>query len=60
MSEATTQQLSRRHFVAGASALSATSLLGVPLIAAAEPPPETTKNPDRPGAFHLLCTSNVG
>jgi len=43
MTEATTKGLSRRHFVAGVSAIGATGLLGLPRIAAAEPPPEVTK-----------------
>ena len=36
-------RLSRRRFLAGGSALGASSLLSVPLRAAAEPPPERTK-----------------
>ena len=35
--------LSRRTFLAGASALGAGSLLSFPPVASAEPPPETTK-----------------
>jgi NitT/TauT family transport system substrate-binding protein len=43
MTEPTTKRLSRRHFVAGVSAVGATNLLGLPRIATAEPPPEVTK-----------------
>jgi len=60
MTEATTKRLSRRHFVASASAMGATSLLGLPRIAAAEPPPEVTKIRIAQGPFHLLRTSNAG
>jgi len=38
-----TNRFTRRDFVANASALGASSLLGLPRLAAAEPPPETTK-----------------
>jgi NitT/TauT family transport system substrate-binding protein len=43
MSDATTRRFSRRDFLAGGSALAAVSLLGLPGIAAAEPPLETTR-----------------
>src|SRR5262245_46864998 len=39
----TNPQVSRRRFLADASALGAASLLSIPLRAGAEPPPETTK-----------------
>jgi NitT/TauT family transport system substrate-binding protein len=38
-----TNRFTRRRFVANASALGASSLLGLPRLAAAEPPPETRK-----------------
>jgi NitT/TauT family transport system substrate-binding protein len=42
MNQTGTRRFSRREFVAGASSLAAASLFGLPRIAAAEPPPETT------------------
>jgi NitT/TauT family transport system substrate-binding protein len=43
MTELERQCMSRRTFLAGASTLGVTSLLSLPRVAAAEPPPETTK-----------------
>jgi NitT/TauT family transport system substrate-binding protein len=43
MNESRSNSVTRRDFLAGASALGATSLLGYPRIAAAEPPPEITR-----------------
>jgi NitT/TauT family transport system substrate-binding protein len=43
MSEFEIRRLSRRDFLAGASSLGAASLLGLSSVAAAEPPPETTR-----------------
>ncbi|HKQ24763.1 MAG TPA: ABC transporter substrate-binding protein [Burkholderiales bacterium] len=43
MNESTLHGVSRREFLAGASMLGATTLLGLPRTAIAEPPPETTK-----------------
>jgi NitT/TauT family transport system substrate-binding protein len=43
MNESTEHGFSRREFLAGTSMLGAATLLGLPRMAAAEPPPETTK-----------------
>jgi NitT/TauT family transport system substrate-binding protein len=43
MNKPTQHRLSRREFLAGTSMLGAATLLGVPCIASAEPPPETTR-----------------
>jgi NitT/TauT family transport system substrate-binding protein len=43
MNKSTLHEVSRREFLAGSSILGAATLLGLPRIAAAEPPPETTK-----------------
>jgi NitT/TauT family transport system substrate-binding protein len=48
-------QLSRRSFLAGASALGATSLLGLPRFARAEPAPETTRIRLAPAP--VICTA---
>jgi len=41
--DATTAGFSRRQFLAKGSAFGAASLLGIPTVAAAEPPPEVKK-----------------
>src|SRR4026208_2375786 len=43
MEESSLHGFSRREFLAGTSMLGAATLLGLPRIAAAEPPPETTR-----------------
>ena len=43
MTKSTLHGVSRREFLTGTSMLGATTLLGLPRIAGAEPPPETTK-----------------
>ncbi len=43
MNEPGNRQMRRRNFLARSSALAAASLLGMPRIAAAEPPPEITR-----------------
>lgn len=55
MNDARTRQTRRRNFLARTSALADASLLGVPRIAATEPPPEITRI--RLDRVHALCFS---